>query len=159
MVSSINAGSLNLSQSQIGRYNTNVASSQKDDEEETEKVSSSMVTKKIKEAEAASNDDSVTETSEQGDTATFSKEGMQMAQGGASVPSETVASTETSSSTELSSCSDSQLKDKLKSGEISQAEYDKEIERRKQVESSVADTATQELQVENEMVSQINTLI
>ncbi len=162
MVSSINAGSLNLSQDQIASYKTNLKSSQT--EGEAEKVSSGMVSKKLKEAEATSastEDGSVTETSKQGDTATFSKEGMQMAQSGEAPPAApvTTAASSGSSSTDLSGYSEEQLKSKLSSGEITQEEYNKELARRATENTEVTDTTTKALQSESAMVSQLNTLV
>lgn len=156
MDTTISSSSLNLSQNHITHYNTNVKSSQ--DKDETEKISSSMVSKKLREVEKASKDETLlTETSEQGDTVTLSKQGMQMAQRGAPSSSETTTSAD-SSSTDLSGYTESQLKDKLNSGEITQAEYTQEIQKRAIENSKAADTTTQSLQFEGSMVTQLSNL-
>lgn len=161
MALNINSSSLNLSQNQVAHYNTNVKSSQNTDE--TEKTSSSMASRKLQEDESASTDDnSITETSEHGDTVTLSKEGMQKAQsgaptGGAKLLSEAAVteSSSSSSSDDLSSYSDAQLKSKLSSGEITQAQYNSEITRRASESSEITDATTLSLQLESSKVSQL----
>lgn len=156
MGTTINSGSLNLSQNHYNQYNTNVKSSQIKDE--TEKASSSMASKKLEKAEKTSTEDTLlTETSEQGDTVTLSKQGMQMSQSSASLSTEATTSTD-SSSTDLSSCTEEQLKDKLNSGEITQAEYNKEMQSRATEDSEVTDTTTQSLEFDSSMVSQLSNL-
>jgi hypothetical protein len=152
----ISSGSLNLSQNHITHYNTNVKSSQIKDE--TEKAPSSMASKKLERAEKTSTEDTLlTETSEQGDTLTLSKQGMQMSQSSASLSTETTTSTD-SSSTDLSSYTEAELKEKLNSGEITQTEYNNEIQSRASKDSKVTDTTTQSLQFENSMASQLSNL-
>lgn len=156
MGTTIDSSSLNLSQNHFTHYNTNVKSSQNKDE--TEKASSSMASRKLEEDEKTSSEDSsITETSEHGDTVTLSKQGIQMSQSGAPLSTDTSTSTD-SSSTDLSGYTESQLKDKLNSGEITQAEYNQELQRRTSEDSNVTDTTTQSLQNESSMVSQLSNL-
>jgi len=71
---------------------------------------------------------------------------MQKAQRGAGAKllfgAATTESSSSSSSNDLSSYSDAQLKSKLNSGEITQAQYNSEVTRRASENSEVTDTTT-----------------
>ena len=158
-MTSINASSLNMAQSQIKQLNLTAKATQTSDK--TEQASSSAVTQKAKAAEQVSQQDgSTTTVSEQGDTATFSNEGLSKAEGmaptGGAAPTTSAGKTTDESSEELSSYSEAQLKTMVNNGEISQTDYNQEIARRAS-EESTEDTTTQSLENDSNIVASLNT--